>query len=148
LTTHGQACVVGRRGACGLAALQQPASLTDSIWRSNVVSSTGANLASFYMQAPQTALGPSDSWILSELVHDLGADRFATFWRSPLPVDSAFAVASSQSFDAWLRAWTTRVYGTFPTGPTMAASTRLGAFVWIVIGLVVALVSAQRRRIV
>lgn len=144
---QGQACVAGRFGACGAAALQQPESLTDSIWRSNVVSSVGANPASFYVQAPQTALGPSDSWILSELVHDLGAERFATFWRSPLSVDSAFAVASGRSLDTWLRAWTARVYGTFPSGPTLAVSARVGAFAWIVVGLVIALVSAQRRRI-
>ena len=147
LTAQGQACVTGRAGACTAAALPGNRTLADSVWRWNVVSAAGAVPGSFYARSAQSALGPSDAWVLSDLVHDLGAERFAAFWRSPLPVDSAFASVSGQSFDAWLHAWTGRVYGTFPTGPTLATSSAVIAFAWIPLGLAIAMVSAQRRRI-
>ncbi|HMG17109.1 MAG TPA: hypothetical protein VK573_00185 [Gemmatimonadales bacterium] len=48
---------------------------------------------------------PVDFHYLSALVQDKGRDRFANFWRSTAPVDSAFASAFGQSMETWTFEW-------------------------------------------
>ncbi|MBI4499761.1 MAG: hypothetical protein HY700_01245 [Gemmatimonadetes bacterium] len=53
----------------------------------------------------------SDQWYLSDLVHAMGRDRFARFWRSPLPVDAAFQEAFGLPIERWTRNWLLRRRG-------------------------------------
>jgi len=47
----------------------------------------------------------SDDYYLASLVREMGRDRFAQFWRSTAPVDSAFAAAFGQSIETWTSQW-------------------------------------------
>jgi hypothetical protein len=46
-----------------------------------------------------------DDHYLESLVHEMGRDRFARFWRSPAPVDSAFLSAFEQPIERWTAQW-------------------------------------------
>jgi hypothetical protein len=46
-----------------------------------------------------------DDRYLASLVHDMGRDRFARFWRSTQPVDSAFQSAFGQPLGEWTARW-------------------------------------------
>ncbi|MBI4419934.1 MAG: hypothetical protein HY560_03845 [Gemmatimonadetes bacterium] len=48
--------------------------------------------------------GPAARY-LSDLVREMGRDRFTRFWRSAAPVDSAFASAFGVSIEEWTRRW-------------------------------------------
>jgi len=67
---------------------------------------------------PQRAHGPlahietrfwwmddEQNWYLSDLVRLMGRERFARFWRSPLPRDSAFVAAFGIPMDQWTHRW-------------------------------------------
>ncbi|HEY6853922.1 MAG TPA: hypothetical protein VI139_06725, partial [Gemmatimonadales bacterium] len=45
------------------------------------------------------------NWYLADLVRAMGRERFARFWRSPLPRDSAFAAAFGVPMDEWTHRW-------------------------------------------
>jgi hypothetical protein len=46
-----------------------------------------------------------DEHYLAALVRDMGRERFAAFWRSPGPIDSAFQSAFGQSVESWTAGW-------------------------------------------
>lgn len=48
---------------------------------------------------------PAPGFFFADLVHDHGRERFARFWRSSLPVDSAFATAFGVPLDRYVSAW-------------------------------------------
>ena len=45
------------------------------------------------------------------LRHDVGDERFGRFWRSALPLDSAFATAFGISTGHWMFGWVRATYG-------------------------------------
>ena len=47
----------------------------------------------------------SDDYYLASLVREMGRDRFAQFWRSTAPLDSAFRSAFGQSIETWTTHW-------------------------------------------
>ena len=50
------------------------------------------------------SLDPGDyteRFLMSDLIHDMGRERFARFWRSPAPVDSAFIQAFGLPIEQW-----------------------------------------------
>lgn len=49
---------------------------------------------------------PGEERYLAALVRDMGRERFARFWRSSAPVDSAFLAAFDQPIEAWTARWT------------------------------------------
>jgi hypothetical protein len=51
---------------------------------------------------------PDEEGYLAALVHEMGRERFARFWRSSAPVDSAFLQAFEQPIDAWTARWARR----------------------------------------
>ncbi|MEO8139034.1 MAG: hypothetical protein ABI742_05270 [Gemmatimonadota bacterium] len=56
-------------------------------------------------------LSSEDGAFVSDLIQERGLDRFRQFWRSPLPVDSAFAQAYGQSLGGWTHDWLVRRVG-------------------------------------
>jgi hypothetical protein len=48
--------------------------------------------------------------LLSDLVAERGRDKFAQFWTSPQPVDSAFATAYGLPIENWTHDWTRATY--------------------------------------
>ena len=55
-------------------------------------------------------LGPQAGYILSDLMLDIGSEKFGRFWSSDLPVERAFAEAAGRSLDDWIREWVVRTY--------------------------------------
>lgn len=45
------------------------------------------------------------NWMLADLTREMGRERFATFWGSPLPRDSAFRAAFGMSLEEWMQRW-------------------------------------------
>lgn len=64
--------------------------------------------------------GPLErEFYLSDLVRQMGRDRFAQFWRSPLAVDSAFFAAMGTPLGEWTRRWQADLLTNVPIGPAV-----------------------------
>lgn len=88
-----------------------------------------------FLDEPHTAdkpgwLGASSdqSWYLADLVRDMGRDRFAQFWRSSLPRDSAFAQAFGMSVEEWTHQWLVQRYPDVRVGPAIRVTSVLLGF--------------------
>ncbi|HET7790589.1 MAG TPA: hypothetical protein VFK78_07300 [Gemmatimonadales bacterium] len=86
-------------------------------------------------------------WYLADLVRDLGPERFAKFWRSPLSPESAFASAAGMPMDEWTHRWLRARH----PGMRLGASASLGASLWGLLAAALALAAggaiATRRRV-
>ena len=65
------------------------------------------------------------SWYFADLVRDRGHERFARFWRSPLPRDSAFAQAYGLSIEDWTQHWLAGRHPDVRVGPAIRLSSVL-----------------------
>ncbi|HEY9228696.1 MAG TPA: hypothetical protein VIP11_18720 [Gemmatimonadaceae bacterium] len=146
VSTAGLTCLAGRPGKCAEVALTSVPT-GDSAWRSNVVALSGTNQMRFYFPREPMSLGPSDGWILSEMVRMLGPDKFAQFWRSTEPVERAFASASGRSLDDWIGDWARGVYGPVQTGPQLPIAGVVTGFVFLIAGFGLSSAIANRRRV-
>ena len=54
---------------------------------------------------------PAPYGLVAALRHDVGDERFGRFWRSALPLDSAFATAFGISTGHWMFGWVRATYG-------------------------------------
>jgi hypothetical protein len=68
------------------------------------------------MAQPLAVRGPS---LLSDLIRERGAERFAAFWSSPKPVADAFREAFGEPLGTWARRSLTRDLGVTETGVTV-----------------------------
>lgn len=82
---------------------------------------------------------PIDDHYLSALVHDMGHERFARFWRSSAPLDSAFLGAFGQPLDVWTEHWA-RAFA--PGLPPFTPAPRGRAVLFSILTLVVAVGTA------
>jgi hypothetical protein len=143
----GIACLAGESGTCAKILLNNRRTSADSAWRSSVVSSSGTNAFAFYLPSAPAPLGPAGGWVVSEMVRTLGRERFARFWHSSLPVDSAFHDASGQRLDDWVRDWGRRMYGAAAVGPSVSGVGLATGAVILVLTLGVSIVVERRRRV-
>ena len=146
-TTTGLACLAGEPGSCVATLVPRARVDADTLWRRRVVSALGANEMVFRLPRGRSPLGPSEGWLLSEMVRTLGKERFGAFWRSDRPLEDAFRGATSQSLDGWVHDWSVRTYGPFATGPGLSTADALFGVVLTVIALVGAMGIARARRV-
>jgi hypothetical protein len=85
-------------------------------------------------------------YFLSDLVRDEGPDRFARFWRSGAPLDSAFAAAYGRSLEQHARQWL-RAWRDVRAGPYIRASSVLVSLVFALAVAGFAAVWTVRRRV-
>jgi hypothetical protein len=85
--------------------------------------------------------------MLSDLVHDEGRERFARFWASPAPVDSAFRAAYGRRLGAWAGDWARAAYGEVITPSRLTADDVLSVAVAVALGLLAVFGLAARRRV-
>ncbi|MFQ6045980.1 MAG: hypothetical protein ACE5PT_06430, partial [Gemmatimonadales bacterium] len=72
-------------------------------------------------------LGRQRGTFLSDLIADMGPDRFREFWRSGLPVDSAFSVSMGVPIEEWTMRWARSQIGMPKRGaPINVGATLLG----------------------
>lgn len=92
------ACMSGQVARCQNAV--ERTQLDELRFRSRLTYGTGVVHRTFW---PRNF--PFDDHYLSGLVREMGRDRFARFWTSRSPVDSAFLAAFGQPIDQWTAHW-------------------------------------------
>ena len=91
---------------------------------------------------------PAEERYLAALVHDMGRERFARFWRSTAPVDSAFLQAFGQPLDAWTARWTARFASDVPPfGPAPRPQAVLFSLALAAIAIAAAVGLVTRRQV-
>ncbi len=152
LTVGGVGCVAGNASRCA-AAVQAPIALSKDTraWNTNVIDAENLHGYGrwywYWVWNRDGSLGPAESWLLSDMVRDLGRERFQTFWTSAAPADSAFARATGEPFGAWLQRWAWREYGRDQLGPWLPVWARWAGLLVVAAGLGVAMVFARERRV-
>jgi hypothetical protein len=119
----------------------------DQPWYARVVDARAINSYRWRLWGRGAGFGPAQSWLISDMVRDLGRDRFAAFWASPAGPDSAFARAAGVPLAAWIGHWAQRAYGPDVLGPWIPARTWLAGLVVVLAGLVVAAALARERQV-
>jgi hypothetical protein len=142
----GVACVAGTSGRCAAALLRSRIARTDSSWSATVISTSGAPIFDFY-RSSRTTLGPSEGWLLSDMVHILGPQRFQRFWSSSASVPEAFENAADVSLDSWVHAWAVRTYGPVTIGPRMSVAGLASGSVLLLLAFGAAVAIERRRRV-
>jgi hypothetical protein len=87
------------------------------------------------------------AWFLSDLVRAQGRERFARFWRSELPVDSAFAAAFGEAIGDWTAQWQRTMLPRLPLGPTVGSASAGLALLLAGLAIALALVWVRRRQV-
>ena len=78
----------------------------------------------------------------------MGRERFARFWRSSAPVDSAFALAFGESLDRWTMDWARRVVPELPPlGPAPRGQAVFFSLAFAALVLTLALSLVGRRHV-
>jgi hypothetical protein len=98
-------------------------------------------------RAAAHGLGPNGAQYLSDLVRDIGPDRFARFWTSNAPIDQAFEEATGTTIEAWTMRWARRYLGVTPRGPTPTPTTVVISLVVAAAVLAVGAVYTTRRQV-
>jgi hypothetical protein len=115
LTLTEASCLNGRTDRCAdlFAHPMEPFGQWPGFWESDIPGVTAVWWS-------RVAGGP-EGWLLSDLLGGAGPERFARFWRSSLPLDSAFVDAFGTSPGAWTRHWAEARLGPAPYPPWPAA---------------------------
>lgn len=83
----------------------------------------------FAMTLWASTFGPPTSHFLSDVVREVGPERFEEFWTSDLPVDEAFASIVGRDIGEWTSDWLAAEIGRYHFGPGV----RLGELVMVVL---------------
>jgi len=83
---------------------------------------------------------------LADVAHEVGRDRFLTFWTSPLPVDSALAAALKRPVGEWTAEWESDFVSPVRLGPTPPLGAALIALAIAALSLTVVAATAARRQ--
>jgi len=91
---------------------------------------------------------PAENYYLAALVHDLGRERFAGFWRSRASVPDAFVAAFGLPMDQWTSAWARRSVPDLPPfGPAPRPIAVLLGLVMAGVAIAAAAGGVMRRRV-
>lgn len=91
---------------------------------------------------------PFDDHYLSGLVREMGRERFARFWTSRAPVDSAFLAAFGQPLDQWTAHWArTWVPDMPPFGPAPRPIAIVYVIALAVVAIALAAAGVMRRQV-
>jgi hypothetical protein len=89
----------------------------------------------------------TDQWFLASVLQQVGPDRFAEFWNTTLPVDSALSLALGEPVDAWLARKGRETHPTLRLGPAVPARSTAWHLVLSALALGVALRVGIRRQV-
>ena len=144
-------CLTGHDEACRRSVLHPTLkSPPDSLF--------GADLTAAGYLLPDSgfdAVRPVAPFYLGSVVSAFGRVRFGRFWRSALPVDSAFRDAFGVTLGAWTERWAKRTWNaSFEArfrsaavllGPATSGASIVGGVIWSVIALLAAVGVVGRR---
>ncbi|MDE3052250.1 MAG: hypothetical protein KGL38_00020 [Gemmatimonadota bacterium] len=148
LSNDAIACVGGESARCvtGIEA-GEPAGKDARAWRDQVIDARSYGVYRGWYFGWGNHFGPAETWLVSDMVRELGRERFAEFWTSPADVSSAFAQAAGTPLGAWAQQWARRQYGRDDLGPVVPARTWWAGLLALVAGLGVALALARERQV-
>jgi hypothetical protein len=112
LTLNGSGCAAGKRENCRGLVDGQP-------WMRMRQGKTGSLRAIVERGGWR---GDELQGYLADLVRQMGRERFAQFWRSPLPRDSAFAAAYGMPMEEWTHRWLVEQRPNVHVGPAIRTS--------------------------
>ena len=136
------ACADGRLPRC------QSALSSDRYWQPTGLRLKSPEISGYLRRTfwPRNFLG--EDRYLSTLIHQMGRERFARFWRSSAPVDSAFALAFGASMDRWTSNWARTVVPELPPlGPAPRGQAVFFALALAALVLTLALSLVGRRHV-
>jgi hypothetical protein len=84
---------------------------------------------------------------LGDVAHEVGRDRFLSFWTSALPVDTALAAALKRPVGEWTAEWQRDFVGPIRLGPAPPLGGVAIALAIAVLAVVVVAVTASRRQV-
>jgi len=84
---------------------------------------------------------------LTDVAHEVGRDRFLSFWTSALPVDTALAAALKRPVGEWTADWERGFVRPIRLGPTPPLGSAIIAMAFAVFAIVVVAGTASRRQI-
>jgi hypothetical protein len=147
LSSNAIACVGGETARCsrGLEA-DEVASKDARAWRARVIDARNFGLYRGWYSYWDGHFGPAESWLVSDMVRDLGRERFAAFWSSPAGLDTAFAQATGAPLGRWVQRWARRQYGGDELGPWISVRTRWAGLVVVLAGFLVAVGFAREQQ--
>lgn len=99
------------------------------------------------LHTPSNSLifGAPTAHLLSDVVREIGRDRFTAFWTSPLPVDEAFADAVGRDIGTWTADWVEQQVGRAQVGPGVGFGSVVSVLLVGVLAGVIGASVAQRR---
>ena len=147
LSNDAVACLAARQSRCASAFAVPYRYERDTVWSSHVASAGAWDVFGGFGPARRSSLGPQGGWLISDMIHSMGRERFAQFWTSPLPPDSAYRAATGEDLSAWVQRWATNIYGTDTLGPRLPANAPIAGLVAILLALGVAIGFARERRV-
>ncbi len=141
-TLEQTACAAGQFAACGVV-LSTPEHPYFRLRRWPALEASGVFLRPGPL-APWWASEPG--YFFADLVHDRGRERFTRFWRSSLPVDSAFATTFGVPLDRYVSDWL-RGDRTMRLGPSIRISSVLLSLLFVVLVVGAGAVLTTRRQV-
>lgn len=127
-------CMAGRPAACGRGAL------ASGMGEAVPIVSTERN---WWKPA---SLAGADRYF-ADLVDEIGPERFARFWNSDLPVDTALAAALRMPVGEWTRRWQATLIPPIRLGPTAPLGTTVLAVLLGIGAVLLVALTASRREV-
>ncbi len=139
------ACASGRAASCRGALLRdaepERTNFLPAYWRAGTLD--GWFGASFFQT---TVFGPPTSHFLSDVVREVGPERFEEFWTSDLPVDEAFASIVGRDIGEWTSDWLAAEIGRYHFGPGVRAGEVLVVVLLAGIGALAGAYVSEKRK--
>jgi hypothetical protein len=128
-------CIGGRASACGDYVLAG----------ANATGLLRTTLATDFERRGPTL--PGATLILSDALREFGAARFARFWTTRLPVDSAFRIAMDTSLAQWITDRQRTLTPWLPIGPAVPFTSSVLSVLAVLVAIALAIVTGQRRQV-
>ena len=93
-----------------------------------------------------TVFGPPTNHFLSDVVREVGPERFEEFWTSDLPVDEAFASIVGRDIGEWTSDWLAAEIGRYHFGPGVRAAEVFVVILLAGIGALAGAYVAEKRK--
>ena len=100
----------------------------------------------FAMTLRASTFGPPTNHFLSDVVREVGPERFEEFWTSDLPVDEAFASIVGRDIGEWTSDWLAAEIGRYHFGPGVRAGEVFVVILLAGIGALAGAYVAEKRK--
>jgi hypothetical protein len=148
VSTGGVQCAAGQVDLCEHEVMTRTPGSFSTSWIGNALigQSRRQSTAQYGLAFGNSAFGPRENRMLTDMVRTLGRDRFGLFWTSNEPVPVAFEKAAGMPLGQWTSNWMVEQYGPVTAGPGVSASSWMVSALVALLAIFIALrVSAHRQ---